>query len=188
MGGGDEKTGRRGAKMRVLSRWVLYGIAVLATVAVVTGWLSWGRGDGAVAEPMPDFATLSLRGQPNEYLVLPPGFAGVAEPHAESPVFDLPPSALADVVLGVIRSRPRIGEIAADAGLRQYAFVQRTAWLRFPDTITVRIVETAEQRSSLAIYSRSKIGYSDLGANRLRIEAWLAAIRAALTSSPSVAG
>lgn len=162
-----------------IRRSVTVGLLALSAVAFVTGWLAWGRGGGAVADPMPDFATLALRGKPNEYLALPPGFASIATPHAESPVFNLPPPALVDVALRVIRAQPRVEEVAADAARRQYAFVQRTALLRFPDTITVRVVEADDGRSSLAIYSRSKLGYSDLGANRQRIETWISAIQAA---------
>lgn len=187
MGEGDENTGR-GAVARSLSWRFVYRSAILAALVVMTGWFVWGRGDGAVADAMPDFATLSLRDQPNEYLMLPSGFVSIAIVHSRSPVFDIPPPALEDVALRIIRSQPRVREIAADTERRQYAFIQRTAWLRFPDTITVRIVEINGARSSLAIYSRSKFGHSDFGANRRRIEAWLAAIRAALTSSPSEAG
>lgn len=164
------------SRISKILRWTTVGIVALAAVAVVTGWSIWGRGDGAVAEPMPDFATLTLRGQPNEYLALPPDFAATARPHAQSPTFDIPVSALEETALTLIHSQPRVEVIATDAARRQYAFVQRTALLRFPDTITMRFVDLGDGRSSPAVYSRSKFGYSDLGANKRRVEAWLAAI------------
>lgn len=164
-------------------RKLVAGVAIAAAVAAiglgVTGWLVWGRGDGAVAEPMPDFATLALRATPNQYLVLPPGFASTASPHGESPVFDLPVAELERRALTAIRAQPRLTEVAADPGRRQYAFVQRTRILRFPDTVTVRFVDMGAGRSSLALYSRSKLGRSDLGANEARARSWLAAIAAA---------
>jgi len=152
--------------------------AVGAGGLFVAGWLAWGRGEGAVAEPMPDFSTLVLSDRPNRYLVLPPGFESTAPPHAESPVFDLPVAELERRALAAIRRQPRLAEVAADPGSRQYAFVQRTAVLRFPDTVTVRFIDLGGGRSSLAIYSRSKVGHSDLGANEARVRAWLAAIAA----------
>lgn len=164
-------------------RLVLAGAGALAAVVVVTSWIAWGRGDGAVADPMPDFATLLPRDQPNDYLALPPGFAGTATPHAESPVFGVALPVLEAAALTAIRAQPRIDEVATDAARHQYAFVQRTALLRFPDTVTVRFVDAGADRSSLAIYSRSKLGYSDLGANRRRIEAWFAAIRAVVPAT-----
>jgi uncharacterized protein (DUF1499 family) len=56
----------------------------------------------------------------------------------------------------------------------QFDYVQRTAYWRLPDIITVRFIETEHGRSTLAVYSRSVYGHSDLGANKARIEAWLA--------------
>ncbi|UCH74188.1 MAG: DUF1499 domain-containing protein [Rhodospirillales bacterium] len=155
------------------------GLAIAGIALAVVGWFAWGRGDGAVAEPMPDFATLVLRDTPNQYLALPPGFAGAARPHAESPVFDLPVAALEERALEAIRMQPRVTQVASDSARRQYAFVQRSALLRFPDTVTVQFIDLGEGRSSLALYSRSKLGHSDLGANAARIGDWLEAIAAA---------
>ena len=60
--------------------------------------------------------------------------------------------------------------------LRQSVFVQRTALLRFPDTVWVQLVALDAESSSLAIYSRSNYGYGDFGVNERRVRAWLAAI------------
>ncbi len=158
----------------------------LATVAgglVAAGWLAWGRGDGAVAVPMPEFATLALHDRPNQYLALPPGYESVARPHGESPVFDVPVAVLEARALRAIRGQPRITEVASDPARRQYAFVQRTKLMRFPDTVTVRFVDLGDGRSSLALYSRSRIGHSDFGANAARAASWFAAIAAAVGKS-----
>ena len=158
----------------------LWGIVVLALAAVAAGWWTWGRGDGAVANPLPDFATLRLADTPNQYLVLPAGFDAEATPQAASPVFDVPVQRLEQVALEIIRSRPRTVEVAADTARRAYAFVQRTPVMRFPDTVTIRFVDQGGGSSSIAVYSRSKFGKSDFGANRERVERWLAAIQARL--------
>lgn len=152
-------------------------IAVLGLAAIVTGWFAWGRGDGAVSEPLPDFATLRLADTPNQYLILPARFEARATPHAVSPVFDVPVGRLERTALEIIREQPRTVAVASEPARRSYAFVQRTLLLRFPDTVTVRFVELDDRTSALAIYSRSKIGRSDFGANRKRVEDWLAAIR-----------
>lgn len=147
---------------------------------MVAGWLTWGRGDGAVSDPLPDFATLRLTATPNQYLILPPSFQAEATPQAESPVFDVRVDRLEQIALEVIRTRPRTIQVASDPERRSYAFVQRTPLLRFPDTVTVRFVDEGRGGSSIAIYSRSKIGHSDLGANRKRVERWLEAIKVRL--------
>ena len=57
--------------------------------------------------------------------------------------------------------------------------VQRTALLRFPDYIDVAIQPAPGGNgdgSTIAIYSRSRFGYSDLGVNRKRVEDWMAAL------------
>jgi uncharacterized protein (DUF1499 family) len=45
--------------------------------------------------------------------------------------------------------------------------------MRFPDTINVLIIPISADASTLALYSRSQIGYSDWGVNRKRLERWL---------------
>ena len=163
----------------LFTRRALPRLVGVALVIAMTGWFAWGRGDGAVAEPMPDFATLVPPSSPNSYIVLPANFS-TATADAESPVFAVPVETLEAVALSVIRARPRVTEVAADPDVRQYAFVQRTAILRFPDTVTIRFFDLGDGRSSLAMFSRSKFGRSDLGVNRARVESWLAAIQPGL--------
>ena len=47
----------------------------------------------------------------------------------------------------------------------------------FPDLITAQVGEAGPDASTLVLYSRSVYGYSDLGVNRRRLNAWLAALR-----------
>ena len=51
-------------------------------------------------------------------------------------------------------------------------YVQRSMVFGFPDYISVRAVEV-EDGSALIIWSRSRYGHSDLGANKRRIDGWL---------------
>jgi uncharacterized protein (DUF1499 family) len=46
--------------------------------------------------------------------------------------------------------------------------------MRFPDTVDIEVLPVGDNQSTLAIYSRSLIGRSDLGVNRARVERWLA--------------
>lgn len=55
----------------------------------------------------------------------------------------------------------------------QDCYVHRSEILRFPDMISVQFVELDKHQSSLIIYSRSQVGYSDLGANKQRVKKWL---------------
>lgn len=125
---------------------------------------------------MLDFATLKLRWRPNQYLVCPTDRCA-ARPHDEAPVFDADADRLEAAVLTVIRRQPRVEQLEGDRVERAYEFVQRTKGLGFPDLISVKIWPLPDGRSTLGIYSRSKYGWSDMGVNRRRVEAWLSGVR-----------
>lgn len=129
---------------------------------------------------MTDFKTLQLGSKPNQHLVLPAGFNASATPHARSPVFAVDGPTLAAAVKRVALAEPRTELLSADEGAGRYEFVQRSAIFRFPDFVSVAIVPAGEGRSTLAAYSRAKVGYSDFGVNRKRVERWLAALKSEL--------
>lgn len=122
-----------------------------------------------------DFKTLRLSGRPNQWLVLPPGFAGAATPHAESPIFPVAPRALMQAVKKLATEEPRTALVHGDAGNGQAAFVARSRVFRFPDRITVGVfaVPGGGEGSALAIWSRAVYGRRDFGVNRARVERWL---------------
>jgi uncharacterized protein (DUF1499 family) len=122
-----------------------------------------------------DFKSLRLSRRPNQWLVLPPGFAGATAPHAESPIFPVAPRALMQAVKGLATEQPRTALVRGDAGNGQAEFVARSRVFRFPDRITVGVfaVPGAGERSALAIWSRAVYGRRDFGVNRARVERWL---------------
>lgn len=118
------------------------------------------------------FSDLELTEKPNQFLVCPPGICN-ADPHADSPVFDVSIEELRDRWHEIIAAQPRMELLIADQERHQFEYVQRSARFRFPDIITVRFISVSPSQSTLAIYSRSVYGKSDFGVNRERIEAWL---------------
>jgi len=122
-----------------------------------------------------DFTTLRPSRRPNQWLVLPPGFAGAATAHAESPIFPVTPRALIQAVKKLATDEPRTALIHGDAGNGQAEFVARSRVFRFPDRITVGVFAApgAGDRSALAIWSRAVYGRRDFGVNRARVERWL---------------
>jgi uncharacterized protein (DUF1499 family) len=74
----------------------------------------------------------------------------------------------------VISSEPRITAVASDDATLTDRYIQRSALMRYPDTIVVKFFDLPDGRSTIAVYSRSQLGKSDLGVNRVRIERWLA--------------
>lgn len=106
------------------------------------------------------------------FLVCPPGSCSTVGA-AKSPVFDLPWGRLREYWIEVITDEPRILSVATDADGRRFIYVQHSPILRFPDIITVELVSLGLNRSSIAIYSRSRYGVYDFGKNRKRVERWL---------------
>ncbi len=53
----------------------------------------------------------------------------------------------------------------------------RSAVFNFPDLVTAQVDPAPADMASLVLYSRSVYGHGDLGVNRARVDAWLAALR-----------
>ncbi len=126
-----------------------------------------------------EFKTLKRAPRPNQYLVCPPDLC-TETPDAVSPVYDVTDAVLKKAWLALMAEQPRTAQVGLSPDTSQYDFVQRSNWIRFPDTITVKFIALPPDRSTLAIYSRSHYGYSDWGVNRQRIEGWLKSIEACL--------
>lgn len=125
-----------------------------------------------------NFPELKLGDRPNQYLVCPENFCA-SPPHRVSPVFDIPLVDLAVRLQGLTVKEPGLSMLGSDAATGQTDFLQRTPLLRFPDLITVRLIALDSGRSTLALYSRSIYGHSDLGANQARIDHWITALQQA---------
>ncbi|MEH6631404.1 MAG: DUF1499 domain-containing protein [Halopseudomonas aestusnigri] len=119
-----------------------------------------------------DFPNLALGPNPNQFLVCPKGYC-TSTPHLISPSFALSAQDLKKSWMAMVEVQPRIEKASVDDAALQYDFIQRTEWVRYPDSITVRFIPLGEASSTLAIYSRSHYGKSDFGVNEARITSWL---------------
>mgnify|MGYP003571095545 FL=1 len=127
-----------------------------------------------------NFRTLTLRPSPNQYLVAPEGLCENATPHRTAPVFSMSREKLDALMSGLILKQPRTRRRNVETAPGQHEVVQRTALLGFPDWITFEALEVEGGKSTLALYSRSVYGWSDLGANKKRIDGWLAKLEEAV--------
>ena len=137
-----------------------------------------GCGDGVagVAVPAPlDMAAIVRPSTPNTALAAPAGF--VPPPDVVTPVYDVAPATLYAAVRTVASQQKRVFPLVAYDDRLQAHFVARSALLGFPDLIAVQVLPAATPgQALLVIYSRSVYGHSDLGVNRKRVDAWLAAL------------
>jgi uncharacterized protein (DUF1499 family) len=90
----------------------------------------------------------------------------------------VPGARLREIVREVAEGEPRTELVFSDRWGEQDRYVARSRLMRFPDTITAEIIGRGEGAASVALYSRSQIGYGDLGVNRARLARWLAGIEA----------
>lgn len=128
------------------------------------------------------FETLVPPDRPNHHLVCPPDLCRDAV--GESPVF---PVAVEAQVAAWNRLLDREGarriaatKTATKTDVPQIDAEVRTPWLRFPDLVTIRPIALGPDRSTVAVYSRSLYGHSDLGTNAARLRSWLGAMEAEL--------
>ncbi|MBT4741513.1 MAG: DUF1499 domain-containing protein [Rhodospirillaceae bacterium] len=122
-----------------------------------------------------DFATLVRPVSPNTFLLCPSGFS-VSAPEQEAPMFEVSSDTLVSAWLDMIGDQARTVEVDRSDNGFQRTFVQRTWFAGFPDVITVLFIALSTETSTLAVYSRSQYGISDLGANKKRITTWLSAL------------
>lgn len=155
-------------RMRRMALWVV----VLALIVTASGfvYIRTVPSDPAVwhADPLEGVRT----GRPNDFLVLPPGAAAA---DLTSPVYEVNAATLAQRFDAVALGAPRVTRLAGGPEELWTTYIQRSALIGWPDYISVRAVSLGDGRSALAIWSRSRFGYSDLGVNRARVETWLAA-------------
>ena len=125
-----------------------------------------------------DFSHLQRPSEPNNALIGPADFAPA--PDATAPVFDAPAAAVAREWLAVVESAPRTRILALSPDGLQMEAEQRSAVFGFVDRISARVLPITSERSTLVAYSRSQIGWWDLGVNRRRLADWIERLQARL--------
>lgn len=123
-----------------------------------------------------DFENLTRRDAPNDALACHPDICGATAVDFETPVFPIPGARLREIVREVALAQPRTQLVYASRWGEEDRYVVRSRLMRYPDTVVARIYGAGPGRSMLGLYSRSQIGYSDMGMNRARIGDWLVAI------------
>jgi hypothetical protein len=151
-------------------RWIAGGALILLTVSCMM--IRTAEDDPARWHVDPAIAERT--GKPNDHLVAPPGTTRAA-PDRNSPVWELDPEALIARLDAHARAQPRTIRLAGGPETAHATWVQRSAVWGFPDYVTAKAIPV-EGGSALILWSRARYGHSDLGVNRKRVEAWLAAI------------
>jgi len=124
---------------------------------------------------MTDFSRLRLRKNRNQYLIAPRGYTADA-PHRVAPVFDRPVQQLAGDFRrhALTQTGVTLKDVSIDG--RVLELIHRSRLLKFSSRISAMFMPVGEDRSTLAVYSRSQ--YGRRSTSRKRIDDWLAAIGA----------
>lgn len=130
------------------------------------------------------FDHFTLPTTPNYYLVCPKNKCP-HKAHATAPIFTLSKDALITAWKKMQSTQPRLSETYHDKASSHYQYVQRSFVFRFPDYIDVKFYAIDSTHSTLAIFSRSKYGYSDMGVNKKRVSTWLAALEKIAKPAPT---
>ena len=117
-----------------------------------------------------DFRRIPENRRPNRWLICPPGYSNQA-PDEAPPVFGTGVTTLRDGWRALVLQQPRIDVTYDEADAME--LVQRTRILRFADDISVAYIGLGRGRSTIALFSRSRVGYSDMGTNRCRLQDWM---------------
>lgn len=115
------------------------------------------------------FKALKRPPKPNTCLVAPENHCLAAEPDFEPPVLAMTGRGLFSKLNEIIAAERSWGKVQSDPETLRIKFVATTGLMRFKDDVDVEVIPVAEGKATLAIYSRSRVGYSDLGANRKRV-------------------
>lgn len=78
--------------------------------------------------------------------------------------------AILERMIQIAEATPRTKRLAGSADEGMITLVTRSRLWGFPDYTTIRL-----QGQTLTVYARARFGQGDMGVNRARVEAWLAA-------------
>ena len=124
------------------------------------------------------FKSLKRPPKPNTCLAAPADYCLAAEADFAPPVFPATAAALYQSVVDLVSQQKRIEIVKQSEDSLQLRYIAKTALLGFKDDVDIEIIPAGESSTTLAIYSRSRVGYSDLGANRKRVEELIAQLTA----------
>jgi hypothetical protein len=127
-------------------------------VSILAARLYFGRAAEDELRPgeVADFAHLDLGARSNVFLLCP----------KEPPLCNATPDEM-------IAAEPRVRLVRLDPEHLRLVLIQRSAILNFPDVVTVMFIPVGEDRSTIAVLSRSRYGRSDFGVNAARVRNWL---------------
>jgi len=151
---------------------------IIVGIALVVGYVAYyvNTVGHAPAEWHIDPLRAVARTTPNTFYVGPSAFS-TQESRIPAPIYEASPEVLAEAFDVFVMGQPKVERIAGSVEQAHLSYVQRSETIGVPDVITVKFLPIeGTENSTVAIYSRSRFGYGDLGVNEARVTAWLNAL------------
>lgn len=155
--------------------WVLAALFGLMLVAMLAFNLygreeSWAALFGPADLGPYDFNQPTRSGKLNDTLACPPGACAKGVPDLETPRYAIPAANLFAIAHGIVAKLPGKSHIigANPVGMRLRAVIYSPV-MRVPSTLSVMVEPTPDGGSELFVYSRSQVGYYDMGRNTANI-------------------
>lgn len=115
-----------------------------------------------------NFAKLERPNSPNTCFFAPAEMY-TAKIDGSAPVYKDKPQELFERIFALLETSKSVRNLGTDPAAFKIKYVDVTRLMRFKDDIDIEVLP-AEAGSTFAIYSRSRVGHSDLGKNRKRIK------------------
>lgn len=172
--------------LRILAIALGLAVVLLPAAGAVLFWQlakqSVALAEDALRTPFPldDCTALQRPATPNHWFAA--GGECAANADAPAPEFAMPAEEQAALWRQWLGQQQDVEVAPPGSDPLAIRAVATTALFGFVDIVAIRALPLSENRSTLAIYSRSLVGESDLGANQERVEAWLEAFSKAAGS------
>ena len=152
----------------------LWPLVVLVSLLTACGLGAAPESERLALDPL----TLERTGKPNDFLVCPEGRCTAVTDRA-GPVLAMAPADQLRLWEEVIAASPRTRLLEINETTLLIHAEQRSRIFRFVDTIVIQVLPAGDSGSTFAAYSRSELGYSDMGVNQARLEEWIARLETA---------
>ncbi|WP_051063055.1 DUF1499 domain-containing protein [Ilumatobacter nonamiensis] len=148
-------------------------LLVVAAIALVSNRVRNAPSDPDVWHVEP--TTSTNPSTPNWYRLVPADAAVERDPDRDGhpPIYDDRAERVARLFDRAAHADGRVEVLAGSYKDGWVTYVQRSYVFAFPDYVSVRFIDLPEGGSTLAIFSRSRYGRSDLGVNEKRVARWI---------------
>ena len=155
-----------------------YVVAAVVLLTILGGYLAWFMIVTAAHDPADwhvNPLTVPTSATPNDFRI---AMRDMTEERvdAEPPIYSERPLILAQAFDQFAFSQRDTNRIAGLPPELMMTYVQHTATLKMPDYLTIKFIDLGDGTSTVAIYSRSRFGYGDMGMNQRRAESWIKAL------------